>query len=436
MSACRQKNRPIMPDGRIFRQCFLLVCLFFFCCQAVAAAGPALLVPIRGEVNPGTVSLVRRAVEEAERTDAAAIIFRLDTPGGRLDSAIQIRDLLLQEKRPTVAYVEPRAWSAGALIALAAERIVMAPGSSLGAAEPIPATEKLVAAVRGEFAATAEARNRDAASARAMVDKTLGYPPYAAPGAVLSLTAEDAARLGLATAAGEITEITAAYPGTPLTVAADTTDNLVAFLQAPWLRVILIAVLFFSLFAEVKTAGFSGAGILALAAGGLLLFGEWQVSGEAWAASLLIGGGFLLVLADIFFFFSGIAALLGFIGLLGGVFLVLGGGTAAWYILAAGLIGAVILFVILAKHLTTGRLWRRLALQTASTTEAGYTGSDDFSYLCGARGRTLTPLRPAGTALIDGRRYDVVTAGEFIPAERDITVIEVSGARIVVAAQI
>jgi membrane-bound serine protease (ClpP class) len=82
---------------------------------------------------------------------------------------------------PTVAYVAQRAFSAGALITLSAQKIVMAPGASLGAAEPIPKTAKTVAALRSEFASTAQRNHRDPTLASAMVDATVDLPPTSRP---------------------------------------------------------------------------------------------------------------------------------------------------------------------------------------------------------------------------------------------------------------
>src|SRR5690606_1448155 len=94
---------------------------------------------------------VRRAVAEAEAAGAAAILVEINTFGGRVDSATDIRDALLRTHLTVIAFIPDRAWSAGALIALAADHIAMAPGASMGAAEPRPADEKTISALRSEF---------------------------------------------------------------------------------------------------------------------------------------------------------------------------------------------------------------------------------------------------------------------------------------------
>ena len=100
----------------------------------------------------------------------------MDTPGGRVDAAISMRDALLATDMPTITLVDTTALSAGALIALATDTIYMTPGAVIGAATPIngatgeTADAKTISAVRGLFESTAEATGRDATYAAAMVD--------------------------------------------------------------------------------------------------------------------------------------------------------------------------------------------------------------------------------------------------------------------------
>ena len=144
--------------------------------------------------------MVARAVDDANASHAAGLVLDINTTGGLVSSAFEIRDAMFRAQVPTVAYVAQRAFSAGALITLSAQKIVMAPGGSLGAAEPIPKTVKTVAALRSEFASTAQRNHRDPTLASAMVDATVDVPAYKPAGAILSLTAEEAKRAGYADA--------------------------------------------------------------------------------------------------------------------------------------------------------------------------------------------------------------------------------------------
>ena len=136
----------------------------------------------QGHDRSRTGLFCREGDAEAVEAGAALILVELNTFGGRVDAATEIRDTLIDAKVPTAAYVTERAWSAGALIALAAETIWMAPGSSIGAAQPVPADEKTVSALRAEFESTAERTGRDPRVAAAMVDAGVAVDGLVAPG--------------------------------------------------------------------------------------------------------------------------------------------------------------------------------------------------------------------------------------------------------------
>src|ERR671915_1332621 len=125
------------------------------------------VAPIEGIIDLGLAPFVQRVLREGSDAGAAAVIFEINTFGGRVDGAVLIRDALLRTKVPTVAFVNKRAISAGALISLAAEKIVMAEGGTIGAPTPVqvggggngamPGDGKTISYMRKELRATAEA---------------------------------------------------------------------------------------------------------------------------------------------------------------------------------------------------------------------------------------------------------------------------------------
>jgi hypothetical protein len=160
------------------------------------------VVPIAGIIVLGLAPFVQRTLGEAAGADAAAVILEINTFGGRVDAAVLIRDALLQARVRTVAFVNKRAISAGALISLAAETIAMANGGTSGAATPVtlgaprapaqPMAEKTVSYMRKEFHATAEARKRQPLLAEAIVDADVEIPGVIDKGKLLTLTTEEA----------------------------------------------------------------------------------------------------------------------------------------------------------------------------------------------------------------------------------------------------
>ena len=159
------------------------------------------LAPIEGVIDLGIAPFVQRVINEATGKGADAVILEINTFGGRVDGAVIIRDALLTARVKTVAFVNRRAISAGALITLAAETIAMSDGATIGAAAPVqigqpggpaqPVEEKTLSYVRKEFRATAESRKRPPLIAEAMVDADVAIPDIIEKGKLLTLTTEE-----------------------------------------------------------------------------------------------------------------------------------------------------------------------------------------------------------------------------------------------------
>src|SRR5690606_18503299 len=149
----------------------------------------------------GLAPYISRMIGEAEAAGASAIILDIDTPGGRVGAAERIADALRRSKVPVTARGPPRAFSAGALIALSAERILMGPGGVMGAATPVDgqgtkASEKMVSAMRATFRGLAEAQGREPQIAEAMVDESIAIDELAPAGKLLTLTTSQAIEVG------------------------------------------------------------------------------------------------------------------------------------------------------------------------------------------------------------------------------------------------
>ncbi|MFP5380320.1 MAG: SDH family Clp fold serine proteinase, partial [Vicinamibacteria bacterium] len=162
---------------------------------AQTAASVVYVVPIDGVIDLGLAPFLARTLREAEAAGAAAVVLDINTFGGRVDAAVAMRDALINSPVRTIAFVNQRAISAGALIALACETVVMTRAGTIGAAapvvgagggQPMPADEKSVSYVRKEFRATAEARGRPPLVAEAMVDADVAIPGVVDKGKLLT----------------------------------------------------------------------------------------------------------------------------------------------------------------------------------------------------------------------------------------------------------
>lgn len=409
---------------------------------------------IGGVIDMGLAPYVQRVIREAGQAGAAAVVLDIDTFGGRVDAAVRIRDALLDSPVRTIAVVNRRAISAGALIALATHEIYMLEGSTIGAAAPVlggqpgappqAASEKTVSYVRKEFGATAQARGRDARIAEAMVDADVEIAGLVERGKLLTLTTGEAAGISLATRVGSL-DMALAQAGlggvSAVAITTNWAEEVVRLLTHPVVSPILLAVAMIGILVEVRTPGFGIPGAAGLGSLGLFLWGHWLVQLAGWEELLLLLGGLLLLGIELLILPGfGVAGVLGAAALLAAfVMAMVGPSPSAAFLMATSLrVGAAALAAVLASLLLMRLLprlpvGRRLVLHSALS--AGSGGSAQEAAIGpspGRHGRAVSLLRPAGIALIDGQRVDVVSEGEPVEAGESIEVIRTDGNRVVV----
>jgi membrane-bound serine protease (ClpP class) len=424
--------------------------------EAPRPTRPVVLVArIEGVIDLGLAPFVERVLDEAATAGAAAVILEINTFGGRVDAAVLIRDALLRARVRTVAFVNKRAISAGALISLAAETIAMADGGTIGAATPVeiglpgapaqPVAEKTVSYMRKEFRATAESRKRPALLAEAMVDADVEIPGLSEKGKLLTLTTEEALKHRLADFRADSIDAvlqSLGLAGAEVRRATQTwAETLVRFLTHPVVSSILMTIGILGIIVEIRTPGFGVPGALGILSLALFFWGHWLVRLAGWEELLLVGAGVILLAIELFVTPGfGVTGILGLVALLGGLGLSLVGAGATWEVIitAVGQV-AVSLLLAIAASLAMLRLLprlpfgRRLVLETELAAGEGFASAPeaDRAWL-GKRGTAVSTLRPAGIADIEGARVDVVSDGEFIDAGESITVVRVDGNRIVV----
>ncbi|MCC7044537.1 MAG: nodulation protein NfeD [Acidobacteria bacterium] len=410
-------------------------------------------IPIDGIIDLGLAPFLARTIREAEAAGATAVVLDINTFGGRVDAAVAMRDTLLNSPVRTIAFVNQRAISAGALITLACNTVVMTKGGTVGAATPVlggggetvQADEKTVSYVRSEFRATAEVRNRPPEFAEAMVDADVAIDGVIERGKLLTLTSAQALEHRVSDftadtlhAALEAAGITGAEVRT---VEETWAESLVRFLTHPVVSSLLMSVGLLGLLVELRTPGFAVPGTLGLLSLSLFFWGHWIVQLAGWEELLLVVIGVALLLVEVLivpgftvFGIAGIAALVSGLGLA----LVGAGATAAAVVTALGRVAVSILIamagsLVLMRFLPRLPFGRKLVLQTDMEADEGYVSSPDSDrHWLGRTGTAVSPLRPAGIADIEHARVDVVSDGEFIDAGTPIEVTRVDGNRIVV----
>ncbi len=418
--------------------------------------GPVYIVDVEGLIDRGLAVYLKRALEQAVDNRAAVVILHVDTFGGLVDAADAIRQLLLDSPIHTIAFIDKNAASAGALISLAANRIVMVPGASIGAATVVEGTtrkaapDKYQSYMRAQMRATAEARGRDPRLAEAMVDPQIEIPGIIEEGKVLTLSTEEAYTYGIAdTVVQSLQDLlqTLKLNDRPLIYyKASTLERLLRFLSSPLVSSILMLMMLGGLYFELQTPGVGFPGLMALL-GAALFFAPHYMAGlvESWELVLFIVGVILLLIEIFVIPGFGIAGITGtsliilslLAGLIGNVGLQFPDlryiAEAIWtLILTLLLFGALV--YSLSRYLPSSTRFNRLVLQPSLHRESGYVASTSRSELLGKEGVTLTPLRPSGIATFEHERVNVVTAGEYIPPNTRVRVTRVQGNRIEVRA--
>jgi membrane-bound serine protease (ClpP class) len=405
-------------------------------------------------IDPGLAAYVERVVEDAEAADADALIFEIDTFGGRVDAATVIRDAIVDADVLTIAFINKRAISAGALISLACDRIIMVKGGTIGASTPVTgggdkAGDKYVSVMRAEMRGTAEITGRDPEIAEAMVDERIIIPELSdEAGRPATLTSHQALQYGIADEMVEsLHELLAIYDlaGAEIVeIEINWAERTVRLLTHPVVTSILLSVAIFGLIAEVRTPGWGLGGSLALMALALFFGSHLLVHLAEWHELLLFAVGLGLLFAEIAFIPGfGIAGIAGFACMLASMLLTRLPEVHLWSVdqvsaivgqFALSMIIGIVGSVILLRALPKVGAFRDLILAGSTAASEGYVSAptDHDMDLLGKEGVTVTELHPVGVGLFEGRRLDIIAEGEFIKEQTAVKVISARGARVVV----
>ncbi|MBU2599177.1 hypothetical protein KJ849_01135 [bacterium] len=214
------------------------------------------IVSIEGTIDLGLSRFIKRVIKEAE-PKAVAIIFEINTLGGQVDAATQIKDVILDTSLLTIAYVNKRAISAGALIALSARKIIMAPGSSIGAVEPRPRDEKSISFVKAEMVSTALKTGRPKELAEAMVDKNIEIEGLVKKGELLTLSWQEALNRKFAESEAsnmeEVLRLHNLEKAKVIRVSPTWSEDLFRFLVQPIVSSLLLSLGFIGLLVELRS---------------------------------------------------------------------------------------------------------------------------------------------------------------------------------------
>ncbi len=416
---------------------------------------------INKEIGPAIWRITNQSFAEAKKINADLIIIRMNTYGGAVDAADSIRTLILNSHIPVYVFIDNNAASAGALISIAADRIYMRGGASIGAATVVNQTgeampDKYQSFMRSMMRSTCEAHgkdtiitgndtiirwHRDPKIAEAMVDPRTYIPGVNDSGKVLTFTTEEAMKHyfceGKANTLKEVIQQTNITNYQIREYKHTTLEKMIGFLVNPVIQGFLIMIIVAGIYFEMQSPGMFfpiGAAILAA----ILYFAPLYLEGLAqhWEMILFVIG-LILIGLEVF-----VIPGFGITGITGISFVVIGLSLSMFdsklfdlelgkaltvlfrslFIVITSIIISLVTSIYLSQKLITSSYIQGMALNAEQKSTDGYKSFDDKSELVGMLGVTLSILRPSGKIEVNNKVCDAFSELGFIEAGENISI--------------
>lgn len=400
------------------------------------------VIPIEDTVEKGLSKFIERSFEQAKSERAKHIILDINTPGGAVDAALEIADTIRASDIPVTAFVNHRALSAGAFIALNADQIYMTPNGKMGAAAIIDgegnaADQKSESLWLAEMSDAAEKQGRDPKYALAMADVDIDAKEAGAPkGELLTFNTDRALQFGYAE--GEAKNMDDLLQKLKLQDASVQYDEVsfaekvARFLTHPIVIPILLSIASLGLVVELYSPGFGVPGTMGVTALLLFFYGHLVAGFAGYETLFLFLAGIALIILELFLP-GGIVGVIGLICVVVSLFLAAGSFTEmAISILiatAVSTIAVILLTKVLGKRM---KFFKKFILTDSTNKESGYVSNETREDLVGQIAVTATALRPSGTIVLGDERIDVVSEGAFIDKDEQVKIVKAEGSRIVV----
>jgi membrane-bound serine protease (ClpP class) len=499
------------------------------------------------EISNQEMHFLKKTLREAEKNNAKAVIFEIDTPGGRVDIAYKYASIIAKSEVPVIAYVNPHGISAGMIIAISADRIAIDPAGVIGDAMPLAMSrggvkpiidrekkherenlseedetgeelkkkpekkgtdsakidklkkeldalkekirkketdsekidrlerelqklkqkkdktkkpkkkkfhsteedlrnQKFLTVFFKKLETEAEKNDRPVRVIRAMAD------PYQkltlkrdgiehSKISPLTLSAKQAKKLKvvdyICDSRAELLRELGLKNCQVKVIKKSAVDQLVSFLTYPAIAGLLITLGLIGIYVEIKTPGFGVPGILGITALTLFFLGHMGSGASEWGPIVIFFVGLVLLVLEIFVIPGfGIVGLLGISCIVISFFAAFGfdNFAIASQTIAYSVLGALVAIILLTVYvLPKSSIFKWIRLDTVQKHSEGCAAHKEVSSaLVNQFGVAYTTLRPVGTALIDGKRYEVTTNGDYIEKGEEIEVIEATPMKITV----
>ena len=429
-------------------------------------------IELNEEVNSSMWIEVQRGFEKANADSAQLILLHMNTYGGAVVDADSIRTRILNSQIPVVAFIDNNAASAGALIAIACDRIYMRKSASIGAAtvvnqsgEAMP--DKYQSYMRGIMRATAEAHGcdtlisgtdttykwrRNPQIAEAMVDQNISIDGLIEAGKVLTFTASEAIEHGFCEGLAENISEVLELEGRPNAVITEYRptglDKARGWLMNPALQGLLIMAIIGGIYFEMQSPGIGFPSVIAVAAA-ILYFAPLYIEGLAahWEIALFVLGIILIIIELFAFPGFGVCGISGIVLAVTGLTMAMVGNydgdmpalkpddvlKSLLLVIISSSVSIGLCLWISSKFYTATIFGNRLSLTASQKTDEGFVGVQaDLKQYIGRQGTAATILRPSGKIEIDGHLFDAKSNHGYIEKGEQVKITNCSSAQLYV----
>jgi membrane-bound serine protease (ClpP class) len=425
---------------------FILFIAPILICEAESEKKKILLGEIKANIDPRTNRYTKLLLEEGKKNQYDIIIIEMDTYGGAVNDADDIRTRILDYDKPIYVWINKDAASAGALISIACDSIYMSSGASIGAATVVTgdgeqAPDKYQSYMRSIMRSTAEAKGRDPKIAEGMVDEDLQVDSVSQEGKVITFSTNEAIKFGFCDAelnsVEEILERQNIEDYEISKFSLGSTENIISLFLNPFVSGILLLLIFGGLYFELQTPGV-GFPIIASITALLLYLIPYYLNGvaENWEIILLFFG-IILIAVEVFIIPGfGVFGLLGLFTSISSLILIMLNNdlfdftfvvssdivsASLSVLISIFLLGIIILFGGI--KLTDTDAFKKIALEETQDSKKGYISNNYPKEIVGKIGKSYTILRPSGKVIIDDSIYDATSSDGFVEKNSKIKVI-------------
>lgn len=398
--------------------------------------GDVFIIPIKGEINRATFNFISSTLNKVLEKNPAAIIFEIDTYGGLITETEKIKNLIMALDIPTISFVNNKAESAGVLLAISSEKLVMANSSTIGSAETIPDTEKVLSMWRSFLRDAAQQRGRDSNIIEAMADSDIYIEGISQKGKLLNLTGKEALELGVADLVSDSYEEILDNFNISYNSIVQVDESLelkfAKLLANSYISTLLITIGLIGFVIELFTPGFGIGGIISIISFGLFFAGNILAGNSQWTSLIIFVIGLILLIIEAISPGFGLPGISGIVLIVVGIVLAMGSIQSAIMSLSVAIILTAIITILLIKQGRKIEAFNKIVLSTKHDDEEGYfSAPPKYEYL-DKEGIALTDLRPSGIIEIDEEKLDALSEGSYIQKGSQVKVVKVEGSKIIV----